>query len=69
LRQEKGFGAKRLLKEFPNKNWSVNSLNKLLQNLLGHSVVTVLQTTVAGVLYKQNVALSQSVQNGGNCLS
>ena len=33
LRQEKGFGAKRLLKEFPNKNWSVNSLNKLLQKI------------------------------------
>lgn len=33
LRQEKGYGAKRLLKEFPNKNWSVNSLNKLLQKI------------------------------------
>ena len=33
LRQEKGFGAKRLLKEFPNKNWCVNSLNKLLQKI------------------------------------
>ena len=31
LRQERGFGAKRLLKEFPN--WSVNSLNKLLQKI------------------------------------
>jgi hypothetical protein len=33
LRQEKGFGAKRLLKEFSNKNWSVNSLKKLLQKI------------------------------------
>jgi hypothetical protein len=33
LRQEKGFGAKRLLKEFSNKNWSVNSLKKLLQEI------------------------------------
>jgi len=26
------------------------------------------QRTVSGTLYKQNVTLSQSVQNGGNCL-
>jgi len=26
LRQEKGYGAKKFIKEFPNKNWSLSSL-------------------------------------------
>jgi len=30
LHQEKGYGAKRFIKEFPNKNWSLSSLKKLL---------------------------------------
>ena len=30
LRIEKGYGAKRLLKEFPTKPWSLRAVNKLL---------------------------------------
>ena len=30
LRQEKGYGAKKFIKEFPNKNWSLSSLKQLL---------------------------------------
>jgi len=30
LHQEKGYGAKKFIKEFPNKNWSLSSLKKLL---------------------------------------
>jgi len=30
LRQEKGCGAKKFIKEFLNKNWSLSSLKKLL---------------------------------------
>jgi len=33
LRQNKGYGAKRLLKEFASKNWKVGSLNKLLKKI------------------------------------
>ena len=30
LRQEKHYGAKRFLKEFPNRNWSITALNRLI---------------------------------------
>jgi len=30
LHQEKGYGAKKFIKELPNKNWSLSSLKKLL---------------------------------------
>lgn len=33
LRQEKGYGAKKFVKEFPNKNWRLPSLNKLLKKI------------------------------------
>lgn len=33
LRREKGYGAKRLLKEFPGKNWSIAALNRLLRKI------------------------------------
>jgi len=33
LRQEKGYGAKKFIREFPNKNWSLSSLNKLLTKI------------------------------------
>jgi len=29
LRQEKGYGAKRLISEFPNKPWTLSGLKKL----------------------------------------
>src|ERR1051325_7620684 len=33
LRQEKGYGAKRFVKEFLNRSWSLSSLNKLLKKI------------------------------------
>jgi hypothetical protein len=33
LRQEKGYGAKKFLKEFPNRSWSRSSLDKLLKKI------------------------------------
>ena len=33
LRECKGYGAKRLLKEFPLKNWSLAGLKRLLKNI------------------------------------
>ena len=33
LRQEKGWGAKRICKEFPNKKWSVSSVKDLLRKI------------------------------------
>ena len=33
LRTEKKWGAKRLLKEFPNKRWSVTSMNRLIKKI------------------------------------
>jgi len=33
LRQEKGYGAKKFIKEFLNKNWSLSSLKKLLTKI------------------------------------
>jgi len=33
LRQEKGYGAKKCIKEFPDRNWSLSSLNKLLKKI------------------------------------
>ena len=33
LRQEKGYGAKKFVKEFLNRNWSLSSLNKLLKKI------------------------------------
>ena len=30
LREEKHYGAKRFLKEFPNRNWSIAALNRLI---------------------------------------
>ena len=33
LRQEKGYGAKKFVKEFPDRNWSLSSLNKLLKKI------------------------------------
>jgi len=30
----KGYGAKKLIKEFPNKGWGLWKLNKLLKKLL-----------------------------------
>src|SRR5271166_1813765 len=33
IRQEKGWGAKRLLKEFPEKHWSVSSLTRLIRKI------------------------------------
>src|SRR3954464_15074070 len=33
LQIEKGYGAKRLLKEFPTKPWSLSAVNKLLANI------------------------------------
>ena len=33
IRQEKGWGAKRFLKEFPQKYWSLTSLNRLIRKI------------------------------------
>ena len=33
MHQEKGYGAKKFIKEFPNKNWSFSSLKKLLTKI------------------------------------
>jgi len=33
LHQEKDFGAKNFIKKFPNKNWSLSSLKKLLTKI------------------------------------
>jgi len=33
LHQEKGYGAKKFIKEFLNKNWSLSSLKKLLMKI------------------------------------
>ena len=33
LRQEKHYGAKRFLKEFPNRNWSIAALNRLIAKI------------------------------------
>jgi len=33
LRQEKGYGSKKLLAEFPNKAWSLTSLKHLLRKI------------------------------------
>ena len=33
LRQEKGYGAKRLLAEFPGKQWTRSGLDKLLRKI------------------------------------
>ena len=35
----KGFGAKKLVKEFPGKGWNVRSLNRLLKKLRDSSDV------------------------------
>ena len=32
-RQEKGYGARRIMKEFPNRSWSLSSLSKLLNKI------------------------------------
>ena len=33
LRQEKHYRAKRFLKEFPNRNWSITALNPLIAKI------------------------------------
>lgn len=33
MRQEKGYGAKKFVKKFPNRGWSLPSLNKLLKKI------------------------------------
>ena len=33
LRASKGYGARRLMKEFPLKNWSIAGLNRLIKNI------------------------------------
>ena len=33
LQQENGYGAKKFVKEFPDRNWSLSSLNKLLKKI------------------------------------
>ena len=33
LRVEKGFGAKRLMAEFPRRNWSLAAVKRLLQKI------------------------------------
>ena len=33
LRMAKGYGAKRFMKEFPLKNWSIAGLNRLIKNI------------------------------------
>jgi inhibitor of nuclear factor kappa-B kinase subunit alpha len=33
LREQKGYGARRLVQEFPNKNWSISAVTRLLQNI------------------------------------
>ena len=33
LRQEHGYGARRLLNEFSNKGWCLSSVNKLLKKI------------------------------------
>src|SRR5215510_1478095 len=33
LREEKQWGAKRLMKEFPSKRWSLSSITRLLQKI------------------------------------
>ena len=33
VRQEQGCGAKRFVKKFPNKNWSLSSMNNMLKKI------------------------------------
>jgi len=33
LRVEKGYGAKRLMAEFPRRNWSLDAVKRLLQKI------------------------------------
>ena len=33
LRQEKGYGAKKLIAEFPSKQWTLSGLKKLLRKI------------------------------------
>jgi len=33
LRLEKGYGARRIKSEFPNKNWNLSSLSKLIKKM------------------------------------
>ena len=33
LRVEKGYGAKRLMAEFPRRNWSLAAVKRLLQKI------------------------------------
>ena len=33
LRVEKGYGAKRLMAEFPRRNWSLAAMKRLLQKI------------------------------------
>ena len=33
IRAAKGYGAKRMLKEFPNKNWSLAGVKRLLKHI------------------------------------
>jgi len=33
VRQQKGWGAKRICKEFPSKNWAVSSVRNLLHKI------------------------------------
>ena len=33
LRVEKGYGAKRLMAEFPRRNWSIAAVKRLLQKI------------------------------------
>ena len=48
LRQEKHYSARYILKEFPNRNWTLGGLNHLFveKNLVDYSVWSILQEKV-----------------------
>ena len=44
LRQSKGYSARKLLEEFPDKDWSCSALNRLLRQIDGRLTLQGLQT-------------------------
>ena len=61
LRQERGYGAKRFVKKFLNKNWSLSSLNKLLKK-------TDQTVELSNVNQTQEKRVRRALRNTGNVL-
>ena len=61
LRQEKGYGAKKFVKEFPDRNWSLSSLNKLLKKIDQTGIVDR-KVNPAGEKHARRALLKMSMQ-------